>query len=80
MCYLPVIELREYINAQGVSPFAKWRERLHATTRARITVCLLRLESQNFSAAKGVGSGLHELRLDFGPVIASTSVKTVKNS
>jgi len=25
------------------------------------------MEQGNFSAAKGVGSGVHELRLDFGP-------------
>jgi putative addiction module killer protein len=28
---------------------------------------ILRVEQGNFSAAKSVGSGVHELRLDFGP-------------
>jgi putative addiction module killer protein len=36
-------------------------------TQARITVLLDRLERGNFSVAKGVGSGVFELRLDFGP-------------
>jgi putative addiction module killer protein len=34
---------------------------------ARITVSLDRLERGNLSAAKGVGAGVFELRLDFGP-------------
>jgi putative addiction module killer protein len=62
-----VIQLVEYITANGLYPFAKWREGLDATTRARVTVAVLRLESGNFSAAKGAGAGIFELRLDFGP-------------
>jgi putative addiction module killer protein len=62
-----VIEVVEYINAAGVSPFAKWREGLDATVKARITIVLDRVERGNFSAAKGVGAGVFELRLDFGP-------------
>lgn len=61
------VELLEYVNAAGVSPFARWRERLDATTRARVTVAVLRLETGNFSAVKGAGAGIFELRLDFGP-------------
>ncbi|HEY0307743.1 MAG TPA: type II toxin-antitoxin system RelE/ParE family toxin [Acidobacteriaceae bacterium] len=62
-----MVELLEFTTAVGISPFARWRERLDATTRARITVAVLRLEAGNFSAAKGVGAGVFELRLDFGP-------------
>src|SRR5271170_7939462 len=62
-----VIELLEYVNVKGVSPFAEWREQLDATTRARVTTAVLRLESCNFSTAKGVGSAVYELRMDFGP-------------
>src|SRR5271156_593448 len=62
-----MVELLEYINASGISPFAKWRGKLDPTTRARITVGVLRLELGNFSAAKGVGGGIFELRFDFGP-------------
>jgi putative addiction module killer protein len=35
--------------------------------RARITAALDRLRYGNFSAAKGVGAGMFELRMDFGP-------------
>jgi putative addiction module killer protein len=41
--------------------------KLDPTTRARITVGVLRLELGNFSAARGVGGGIFELRYDFGP-------------
>jgi putative addiction module killer protein len=61
-----MIQLLEYINASGASPFANWREKLDATTRARVTTAVFRLEAGNFSAAKGVGAGVFELRLDFG--------------
>jgi putative addiction module killer protein len=62
-----VPQIHEYLNAAGVSPFARWRERLDATARARVTLAVYRLEGGNFSAAKGAGSGVYELRLDFGP-------------
>jgi putative addiction module killer protein len=36
-------------------------------SQARVAAALDRLERGNFSAAKGVGAGVLELRLDFGP-------------
>jgi len=62
-----VIELIEYLDPSGISPFAKWRASLDAGARARIDIALDRLERGNDSNAKGVGSGVYELRLDFGP-------------
>ena len=62
-----MIGILEYVDATGVSPFAKWRERLDAATRARVTVAVFRLEAGNFSAVKGAGAGIFELRMDFGP-------------
>ena len=60
-------QLLEYVNVAGVSTFARWREKLDATARARVTLAVYRLEAGNFSAAKGAGAGIFELRLDFGP-------------
>lgn len=40
---------------------------LDTTTRVRIITAVLRMEHGNFSAAKGVSSGVSEMRLDFGP-------------
>jgi putative addiction module killer protein len=68
LCYhLHVIELRQYIDRQGRNPFDRWFDKLDDNIQARITVALDRLERGNFSAAKGVGTGVLELRLDFGP-------------
>ena len=61
-----MIELRQYIGRQGSNPFGRWYEKLESDTRARIAVTLDRLR-RGSSAAKGVGAGVMELRLDFGP-------------
>ena len=60
-------ELRQYVDRLGRNPFDRWFERLDDQTQARVAVFLDRLERGNFSAAKGVGTGVSELRLDFGP-------------
>jgi putative addiction module killer protein len=62
-----VIKVRQYIDRFGRSPFDRWFGKLNDDTQARITVSLDRLERGNLSAAKGVGAGVFELRLDFGP-------------
>lgn len=62
-----MIEIRQYIDRLGRSPFDRWFEKLDDDTQARIVVSLDRLERGNFSATKGVGAGVFELRLDFGP-------------
>lgn len=62
-----MIEVRQYIDRLGRNPFERWLERLDDSTQARITVALDRVERGNLSAAKGVGTGVFELRLDFGP-------------
>jgi putative addiction module killer protein len=62
-----VIEVRQYIDRLGRSPFGRWFEKLEDQVQARVTVSLDRLERGNFSTAKGIGSGVFQLRLDFGP-------------
>ena len=62
-----MVEITEYVDLRGTCPFARWRNALDATTRARITVALDRVEQGNFASAKSVGAGVSELRLDFGP-------------
>jgi putative addiction module killer protein len=67
LCYHPlVIELQAYVDRVGRNPFERWFESLEPSTRARITVTLDRF-SRGGSAAKGVGAGVMELRMDFGP-------------
>jgi putative addiction module killer protein len=61
------MELREFVSADGISPFADWFDRLNPQAAAKVTVALARLELGNLSNVKGVGSGVFEYRIDFGP-------------
>jgi putative addiction module killer protein len=62
-----VIEVREYIDPSGRSPFERWLAKLDEVTRFRVAQVVARMSSGNFSAAKAVGRGVSEMRLDFGP-------------
>lgn len=62
-----MVEIREYADEEGCSPFADWFEGLDAMAAAKVTVALARLGTGNFSNVKGVGAGLLEYRIDFGP-------------
>jgi putative addiction module killer protein len=62
-----MIELRYYLTGDGKSPFEDWFSRLEAAAAAKITVALTRLEQGNLSNAKGVGEGVSEYRIDWGP-------------
>ena len=61
------ITLREYLDDAGCSPFGRWFEDLDATAAAKVTTGLARVEQGNFSRVKGVGAGVFEYRIDFGP-------------
>lgn len=67
MLPLLVIEVREYVDAKGRTPYRDWVVKLDTAARVRVITAILRMERGNFSTAKGVGSGVSELRLDFGP-------------
>ena len=68
MCYLLwVIDIREYIDPRGRSPFAVWFDGLNAPAAAKVATALVRMEHGNLSNAKGVGAGVFEYRIDFGP-------------
>ena len=64
---MPVIEIKEYTNQGGLSPYAKWFDRLHARAAAKVTTTLIRMEQGNLSGVKGAGGGIFESRIDFGP-------------
>ena len=60
-------EVREYLDAKGISPYAKWFDRLNATAAVKVATAVHRMEQGNFSNVKGVGAGVYEYRIDFGP-------------
>ena len=62
-----MIEVREYTDPHGRSPFQQWFEDLDARAAAKVTVALTRLAQGNVSNVKGVGGGVLELRIDYGP-------------
>lgn len=70
MCYhqdVQEIDIQEFLDGSGRSPFARWFDGLNAVAAARVTVALTRLGQGNFSNVEGVGSGVYELKIDFGP-------------
>ena len=62
-----MIEIREYLDAQRRSPYATWFNRLNAQAAAKIATALTRMENGNFSNTEGVGAGVFESKIDFGP-------------
>ena len=64
---MTVIAVREYVDREGRSPYARWFNRLNARAAAKVATALVRLEQGNFSGVKGVGGGVLEHRIDFGP-------------
>ena len=61
------IQLTEYLDETGHSPFASWFRRLNSQAAAKVTTALYRLEQGNFSNVEGVGTGVFEYKLHFGP-------------
>jgi putative addiction module killer protein len=70
-----MVEVREYVDAQGKTPYRDWVVKLDTSARVRVITAVLRMENGNFSAAKAVGSGVSELRLDLDPAIEFTSAR-----
>ena len=62
-----MLEVRYYLLPDGRSPFANWFNSLNQQARAKVTTAIARLELGNLSNVKGVGEGVLEYRIDFGP-------------
>ena len=61
------MELREYLDVDGRSPFAEWLAGLDPPPRAKVTAHLVRMKNGNFSNVKGVRKGVFEKSIDWGP-------------
>ena len=61
------MEIREFLDSGGRSPFASWFDRLGPQAAAKLTVALARMEAGNLSNAKPVGEGVQEYRIAWGP-------------
>lgn len=62
-----MIAVREYLDRNGRSPYAEWFDGLDAPAAAKVASAVTRMSQGNFSNVRGVGSGVFEYRLDFGP-------------
>ncbi len=62
-----MVEVREYLDPGGHSPYAAWFDRLNREAAAKVAAALARIQQGNLSNAKGVGAGVYEYRIDFGP-------------
>ena len=64
---MSVFEIREYIDEHGHSPFGRWFDDLNSIAAVKVRTALARMELGNLSNVKGVGSGVFECRIHFGP-------------
>lgn len=62
-----MLEVREFLDDHGRSPFAAWFDALNAPAAAKVSTALNRVEQGNLGSAKSVGDGVLEYRIDFGP-------------
>jgi putative addiction module killer protein len=71
-----MVEVREYLDVVGRSPFAAWFHELNPPAAAKVTTAVIRIGQGNFSNAKGVGPGVYEYTIAFGPGYGFTSART----
>ena len=62
-----MLDVREYIDRAGRSPFTKWLRVLNAQAAAKVATALERIADGNLSNVKTVGNGVLEYKVDFGP-------------
>ncbi len=62
-----MIAIREYRDRGDHSPFREWFDGLNSEAARKVTRALYRVGLGNFSNTKGVGAGVYECRINFGP-------------
>ncbi len=62
-----VYEIKEYIDINGHNNFERWFNRLNTVAALKVRKYLARLENANFSWVEGVGGGVFECKINFGP-------------
>lgn len=64
---MAAIRVLEYLERSGRSPWRRWFNDLDAIATTKVGTALYRLGQGNFSTVEGVGSGVFEVRINFGP-------------
>lgn len=62
-----MVDIRQYHDHSGGSPFRKWFDKLNSEASRKVTTSLYRMALGNLSNTKGVGTGVYECRINFGP-------------
>jgi putative addiction module killer protein len=61
------VHLREYVGETGSRPFGSWFDKLDPQAAVKINAALERMTQGHAASVKGVGAGVLEYRIDFGP-------------
>jgi putative addiction module killer protein len=64
---MPPVQILEYLDRNGRSPYSAWFDSLNGQAAAKIAAASYQLGVGNFWNVKGVGKGVFERRIDFGP-------------
>lgn len=64
---MPAVRVLEYLDRSGRSPWRRWFNDLDAIAAAKVGTALYRLGEGNFSTVEGVGGGVFEAKINFGP-------------
>jgi len=62
-----IIEILEYLDAGGRSPYGKWFNRLNAKAAAKVTAAIDRIGRGLMTNVESVGGGVYERKINFGP-------------
>ena len=62
-----MVKVVHYVAEDGTDYFDEWLQNQDTEIRARVQTRIDRVELGNFGDHKGVGKGVSELRIDFGP-------------
>jgi putative addiction module killer protein len=62
-----MIDVAEYVREDGSIPYRSWFDTLDGTAAAKVAAATYRLRQGNASNLKGIGGGLAEYRIDWGP-------------
>jgi putative component of toxin-antitoxin plasmid stabilization module len=53
-----MIDVREYLDTKGRSPYATWFDNLNTEAAAKVAMAVTRISLGNFSNVEGVGHGV----------------------
>lgn len=60
-------KLREYLEDDDSSPYARWFDSLEPVAAAKVTVAKTKLELGHYGNLEPVGEGVFEYKIDHGP-------------